>query len=774
MNVPFGIGQPVRRKEDLRLVTGRGEFSDDLDAPGQAHAIILRAPHAHAIIRAIDTSAARAAPGVLAILTGRDYVADGGKPIPNTPNPRDIPVLNMDSRPWVQPPDFPLAVDKVRHVGEGVAMVVAETRREALDAAELVRVDYQVLPAVVTVADALRTGAPAVWDQAPGNLCVDGERGNKAEVDAAFARAAHVVRMELKNNRVTGLPLEPAAALGLYDAATGAATLRAGGQGILIQKRALCGTLGIAEDKMRVICRDVGGGFGTKNLLYREYALVVWAARRLGRPVKWRGERSEAFFFDPYGRDLASTAELALAADGTFLAVRTHNIQNLGSQTIHLVPLARGAAVTNGVYAIPAVHARLTAVFTNTTPTSTYRGAGRPEAMFIIERLIDTAAAEMGLDRVALRRKNFIRPDMLPYVNPMGTRYDSGEFEANMKRALAMIDAAGFAARRREARKRGKRRGLGFANFIETATGIPPERAVLKVHGEGRVTVTLGTQASGQGHETAFAQCLTEWLGVPFDAIELIHGDSDVVTMGSGSHSCRSMRLAGLLMGRAATEIIAKGKELAARALQADAGQVEFADGRFTVSGSARAIDLFEAARLPAELGEPQLALEAAAEITTMLPTFPNGCHAAEVEVDPETGGVTITRYVGVDDVGRVINPLIVHGQMHGSTVQGIGQALTEDCVYDRESGQLLSGSFMDYAIPRADMVPSFESATNEVPAPNNPLGVKGAGEGGTTGAPPAVINAIVDALREYGVRDITMPATPERVWQAIHKANSE
>jgi aerobic carbon-monoxide dehydrogenase large subunit len=774
VTVAFGIGQPVRRKEDLRLITGRGEFSDDINAPDQACAVILRAPHAHAVIRGIDVSTALEAPGVLAVLTGRDYVADGLKPIPGWPNPRDIPLTRCDGTPVVQPPDHPLAVDKVRHAGEGVAMIVAETRTAALDAAELVQVDYDVLPAVVTADDALNAGASAIWDQAPDNVCCDVHRGNKEAVDAAFARAAHVTRMEIRNNRVTGLPLEPAAALGLHDAANDRYTLRAGGQGTLIQKRALAGALGVDESKVRVVCRDVGGGFGTKNLIYREYVLVVWAARRIGRPVKWRGERSEAFFFDPYGRDLKSVAELALDADGKFLAVRTHNIQNLGAQTLHLVPLARGAAVTNGVYAIPAVLARLTAVFTNTVPTSTYRGAGRPEAMFIIERLIDTAAAETGLDRVKLRRKNFIRPGMLPYVNPMTTRYDSGEFDANMMRALDLIDAAGFAKRRREAKKRGKRRGLGFANFIETATGIPPERAVVKVLPEARVTVTIGTQASGQGHETAYAQCIAEWLGVPFDCVELAHGDSDVVLMGSGSHSCRSMRLAGLLMGRASAEIVARGKKLAARALQADEGQIAFTDGRFTVAGTERAIGLFAAARLAVEFNEPELALEAAAEITTMLPTFPNGCHACEVEVDPDTGAVTLMRYVGVDDVGRVVNPLIVDGQMHGSTVQGLGQALLEDCVYDPGSGQLLSGSFMDYALPRADMVPAFVAETNEVPAPNNPLGVKGAGEGGSTGAPPAIINAIVDAIREFGVRDVTMPATPERVWQAIRKGRTK
>jgi aerobic carbon-monoxide dehydrogenase large subunit len=767
-----GIGQPVRRKEDLRLVTGRGEFSDDINAPGQAHAVVLRSPHAHARIRSIDVKAALAMPGVLAVLTGRDYVADGHKSIPNGANPKDVPITNFDGRPVVQPPDFPLAVDKVRHTGEGVAFVVAETRPLAIEAAELVKIDYEPLPAVVDVVDAVKPDAPLIWDEAPGNVSADGGRGDKAAVDAAFARAAHVTRMEIRNNRVTGLPLEPASALGLYDETTNSYTLRAGGQGILIQKRALCGCFGVGDDTVRVICRDVGGGFGTKNLIYREYVLVCWAARKVGRPVKWRGERSEAFFFDPYGRDLLSVTELALDAKGKFLGIRTHNIQNLGTQVLHLVPLARGAAVTNGVYDIPAVYARLQAVFTNTTPTSTYRGAGRPEAMFVIERLIDTAAAEMGIDRVELRRRNFIRPAMLPYVNSMTTRYDSGEFEANMMQALALIDAKNFAARRKEAKKRGRYRGLGFGNFIETATGIPPERAIIEVLPAGRVKITLGTQASGQGHETAFAQLITDWLGVPFGDIELVHGDSNIVKMGSGSHSCRSMRLGGLLLGRAAAEIVDRGKKLAARALQADAAKIEFEAGRFRVSASERTIGLFEVAALPAEFNEPQLALEASSEITTMLPTFPNGCHACEVEVDPDTGTVAIVRYVGVDDVGRVINPLLVDGQMHGSTAQGVGQALLENCVYDRETGQLLSGSFMDYAMPRADMFPTFVSENNEVLAPNNPLGVKGAGEGGTTGAPPAVINAIVDALRGNGlknVRDVAMPATPERVWRAIH-----
>jgi carbon-monoxide dehydrogenase large subunit len=498
--------------------------------------------------------------------------------------------------------------------------------------------------------------------------------------------------------------------------------------------------------------------------------LAVWAAKRLVRPVKWKGERSEAFFFDPYGRDLTSEVELALDARGKFLAMRAHNVANIGAQCLHLVPLARGAAVTNGVYVIPALHVRLQAVFTNTAPTSTYRGAGRPEAVFLIERLIDTAAAEMSIDRVKLRRINLIPPKKLPYVSPLDTRYDSGEFETNMLRALELADAGGFKARRREARRRGRLRGLGFGNYVETATGIPFERAVICVHPD-RVDITLGTQASGQGHETSFAQMVATMLGVPFERIELIHGDSDVVRMGSGSHSSRSMRLGGMLLGRASAEILAKAKPLAARALQAAESAIEFNDGGFRVAGTAQAVSLLEVAGLAAELGEP--ALEASSDIGTMLPTFPNGCHVCEVEIDPDTGAVEIARYTAVDDVGRVINPLLVDGQTFGSTAQGAGQALLEACVYDPGSGQLLSGSFMDYAMPRASMFPDFLAETNEVPAPNNPLGIKGAGEGGSTGAPPAIVNAIVDALREYGVKDVPMPATPHRIWQAIRRGGT-
>jgi len=762
-----GIGQSVLRKEDQRLLTGRGEFSDDFNLPGQAHAYVLRSPHAHARIRRVGTDAALAAPGVLAVLTGADYLADGLRGLPNNPVPPDLPIKNRDGSKLFLPPDYPLAPDKVRHAGEGVAMVVADTVAQAMDAAELIEVEYETLPSVVDLAGALAPGAPSVWDEVPGNLCIDHELGDGSAADAAFARAAHVTRMEIRNNRVNGVPMEPRAAVAVHDAATGKHTLYTGGQGVLIQRRGLCAIFGIPEDNMRVVCKDVGGGFGTRNLLFREFVLVVWAARRLGRPVKWSCERSEAFLSDPYGRDLTSHAELALDREGRFLGMRAHNVANIGSHTLHFVPLIRGAAVTNGLYVIPAVHVRLQAAFTNTVPTSTYRGAGRPEAMFIIERLIDTAALEMGIDRVELRRRNFISPAALPYTSPLNTRYDSGEFEANMLGAMRLADWDAFARRREAARKRGKLRGIGLGNYVETATGIPPERAVVEVLEEGKVKIVIGTQASGQGHETAFAQLLVDWLGVPFESVELITGDTDIVKMGSGSHSSRSMRLGGLLIGQASAEIVEKGKRVAARALEAAATDIEFAGGKFTVAGTDRSIGIFEAAGAAEEApGGDKLA--ASAERKTMLPTFPNGCHVCEVEIDPDTGSVSIVGWGAVDDVGRVINPMMVDGQTHGGIAQGVGQALLEDCVYDRDSGQLLSGSFADYAMPRADVFPRFHLKNNEVPAPNNPLGVKGAGEGGTTGAPPAMINAIVDALSDYGVRDVEMPATPERVWRAI------
>jgi carbon-monoxide dehydrogenase large subunit len=765
------VGQSVPRKEDLRLLTGAGKFSDDLNLPRQAYAYILRCPHAHARIIAFDAGQAIAAPGVLAALTGADYVADGLNPVPHDPIPGFAPFANRDGSALFFPPDYPLAIDHVRHAGEAVALVIAETAAQARDAAELIRVDYEALPVVVDPVAALDPASPSVWREAPANLCIDIEQGDKTATDAAFVRAAHVTRMEIRNNRINGVPLEPRAVVADFDPVTGKCTLYTGGQGVIIQKRALCEVFGAVPDAVRVVCRDVGGGFGTRSLPARESVLAVWAARRLKRPIKWVCDRTDAFLSDPYGRDVMSYAEVAFDSRGKILGMRVRNIANMGSHALYLVPLLRGASVTNGVYAVPAIHVHLQGVFTNTVPTSVLRGAGRPEAIFIIERVMDKAGTEMGIDRIELRRRNFIQPEALPYDSALGTLYDSGEFERNMDIAIEMADWKGIAERRAAALKSGKLRGVGLGNYIETATGIPPERVVVEVMPDGFVDIVIGTQASGQGHETAFAQVAADCLGVAFESIRLRTGDTDFVLMGSGSHSSRSMRLGGLLIGRATAEIIEKGKAVAAVMLQAAIPDIEFVDGRFTVAGSNQSIDLFvvaAAAHATAPLSGP---LRATSDITTMLPTFPNGCHICEVEIDVDTGTVSIVRYAAVDDVGRIINPMLVDGQTHGGIAHGIGQALLEDCVYAQDSGQLLSGSFMDYAMPRAHDFPSFNLANNEVPAPNNPLGVKGAGEGGATGAPPAAINAVVDALRQFGVEHIEMPATSERVWRALRQA---
>ncbi len=771
-----GIGQPVLRKEDFRLLTGQGEFSDDVNLPGQAYACIVRSPHAHALIRGIDKAAAQKAPGVLAVLTGEDYLADGLAPIPGHPNPPELGLVNRDGSKVFLTPNFPLATGKVRRVGEGVALVVAGTPEQARDAAERVAVDYQPLAAVTDAAAALAPGAPLVWDEAPGNLCIDYERGDKQATDDVFKGAAHVTKIDIVNNRVTGVPLEPRAAVAVYDAAADSYTLHAGSQNVVLQKTALSEIFGVPADRVRVVCRDVGGGYGTRNLMFAEFVLVMWAARRLGRPVKWTCERSEAFLSDPEARDIITHAELALDAEGRFLAIRVSNVSNIGVETLLFVPFLRAIGVATGVYRIAVGYTAAKAVFSNTMPVSVYRGAGRPEGIFVIERLVDKDAFEIGIDPVEIRRRNFIPPSAIPYTNVMGVLYDSGEFENNMDGALKLADWDGFPARRAEARKRGKLLGIGLGNYIETTTGMSPERAEIEILPEGRVQLVLGTLASGQGHETPFAQIVTDLLGVPFDDIDLHEGDTARVKMGSGSHSSRSMRLGGTLLVRAADDIIAKGKAVAAHVLEASVSDIAFAEGRFTVAGTDRSLGIFEVAARARRDDMPdglRGKLEAAREITKLLPTFPCGCHICEVEIDEETGAVAITRHAAVDDVGMVINPLLVDGQTHGGIAQGVGQALMENCVYDRQSGQLLSGSFMDYCMPRADDFPFFRLANNEVRAPNNPLGIKGAGEGGTTGAPPAVVNAVIDALREAGVGHVEMPATPECVWRAIRAAKS-
>jgi carbon-monoxide dehydrogenase large subunit len=772
-----GIGAPVQRVEDFRLLTGAGRYSDDLNLPGQARAVMVRSTHAHAELNNIDGNAAKAMPGVLAVLSGADWLADGLGPMPAWGNPKDVELKNRDGSDIFYTPLWPAAIGRIRRAGEIVAIVIAGTEAQARDAAEAVIIDCTPLPPVIDPLAAQVTGAPVLWEEVADNLSVDDVKGNEAACDAAFASAAHIVTLDTVNQRVTGVPMEPRAAVADYDPATGEFLLEAGGQGVVRFRNELATTLGVDPEKVRAVSRDVGGGYGTRNHTYPEFALVMWAARRLGRAVKWTCDRSEAFLSDYAGRDLVTHAELALDTHGKFLALRAVNTANIGTHTVSYVPLARGPTVYNGVYDIPAANVNSRAVLTNTTATASYRGAGRPEAMFIIERLVDIAARELGIDRVELRRRNLIGVDAIPYTNAVDVTYDSGHFADSMDSAMAMIDWNGFPARKKSAASKGFLAGIGLANYIETATGYPVERAEMEILPGGVVDLVMGTQSSGQSHETTYAQVVSDWLGVPFDSVRLRTGDTDFVSAGSGSHSSRSMRLAGHLYRQTSDEIILRARQIAAHLLEASLDDVVFKEGRLLIEGTDRSLDLFEIADAATGDTVPEALrgrLQAVAEISKPLPTYPNGCHVCEVEIDPDTGVVTIMRYAGVDDVGRVINPMIVDGQTQGGIVQGVGQALMELTAYDPDSGQLLAGSFMDYALPRADDVPSFELANNVVPAPNNFLGVKGGGEGGTTAAPPALINAIVDALAEYGVTHIEMPATPERVWRAIQNAKAE
>jgi len=774
--MPATIGQALTRKEDLRLLTGRGRFSDDVDLTGQAYAVFVRSPHAHARIGAIETAKARAMPGVLAVLTGADAEADGIKPIPHTPipmkPPADIALKNRDGSEHGYAPHPLLAGDRARHVGEAVAMVVAESLAAARDAAERVGVDYAPLAAVIATRAAGEPQATRLYDHV-ANVCVDADVGDAAATAAAFARAAHVVRLDTWVQRVTGVPLDARAAVGAYDATSGRYTLHAGSGGVVRQKRELAAILGVPESAVRVVSGDVGGNFGTRNAFYPEFALVVWAAKRLGRPVKWTCERSEAFLSDYQGRDQVIDAELALDADGRFLALRGSVTCNAGAHSVMYVPLVKCTELLTSVYRVPAAHIRARAVLSNTPPTNPYRSAGRPEAMFAIERLVDLAAHALGQDRVALRRRNLIPPSAQPYANPLGMTYDSGDYKRTMDRALALADWKGFAKRRRDSKRRGLLRGIGLANYIEATSGAPREYSRITVQAEGRIDVAVGTLSSGQGHETSFAQCVAEWLGAGVERIHLIQGDTDLIPVGGGSHSGRSMRMAGVVMGKASELIVAKGMKIAAHLLEADRADIAFAEGRFTVKGTDRAVGLFEIARaalerndLPDDLRGP---LRAECDETIRIAAFPFGCHVCEVEIDPETGFVEIVRYSAVDDVGRAVNPLILHGQTHGAIVQGVGQALWEHCCYNPH-GQLLSGSFMDYAMPRAQMLPSFATALGETPAPSNPLGVRAGGEGGTTPTLGVVVNAVVDALAPYGVTHLELPVTAERVWRAIRE----
>ena len=774
-----GIGDAVRRKEDLRLVTGRGTYSDDFNFPGQTYAAMVRSPHAHARIRSIDTAEARAMPGVLAVLTGQDALADGLKRIPHLAapgTPPDIVLHNRDGSPVPVAPHHVLPADRVRHVGTAVAFVIAETIAQAKDAAEKVVVDYEPLPAVTQGIASLAKDAPRLYDDLP-NVMIDAEVGDAAATDAAFLAAAHVTRLETWVNRVTGVPMEPRSAVGLYDKETDRYTLYAGSGGIVRQKRELSQILGVPFESVRVVTQEIGGNFGTRNSFFPEFAMVVWGAKRVGRPVKWTAERHEAFVTDYMGRDLTVSAELALDAEGRFLALRSSNISNVGAHSGSYVPLVKGVGLATSGYRIPVSHIKARAVLSSTMCTTPYRSAGRPEVIYVMERLIDKAAQEHGFDRVALRKRNLIPPSAFPYRNPQGITYDNGTYRVVMDRAMELGDWKGFKKRRAEARKRKKLRGIGLCSYLETTGGYPRERADITVQPQGKVDVVVGTLSSGQSHETTFAQCVAEWLGVPFDDVNIFEFDTDIVKEGGGSHSARSMRLAGIVMGNASDAIVEKGKKIAAHMLETAEDDIAFANGRFTVKGTDRSIGIFDAAKaaaekhkaLPEDLRGP---LAATADETIRQLGFPYGAHVCEVEIDPQTGALDLVRYTAVDDVGRAINPMVVDGQTHGGAAQGIGQALWELCAYDAD-GQLLTASFMDYAMPRADILPSFTTDISEVLTPTNKLGVRGAGEGGTTGALGAVVNAVVDALAEFGVSHIEMPVTPEKIWRAIQDSLS-
>ena len=766
----FAIGQPVPRSEDPVLLRGEGHYADDVSLPGQAHAVMMRSGHAHGVIVGIDTRAARGMPGVLGVYTATDLEAAGIGPLP----PRQV-MHNRDGTPMLSPVRYALATDKVRHVGEAIGAVVAETLAQAKDAAEAVQAEIEPLPAVTTPSAAAAPGSPLLYDDVPGNVGLDFHFGDSDKVDAAFARAAHVTRLQLRNNRIIVNAMEPRSAIAQYDPEHRHWTLHVGCQGVFGFRNYIAGVLGIERDQLRVLTDRVGGSFGMKQPTYAEYYCILHAARELGRPVKWTDDRSGSFLSDSHGRDAEMTAELALDRDGNFLAVRLTGFGNLGATYGAPGPPTRNAVRnTLGVYRTPLIEVSTKCAFTNTTPVGAYRGAGRPEANYYMERLVETAAAETGIDRVELRRKNHIPPDVMPYKAPNGTTYDSGDFTNLLDKALALADWVGFAARQAGSRARGLLRGRGISDYLEL-TG-PPGREMggIRFEADGTVTIITGTLDYGQGHASPFAQVLSTRLGIPFRNIRLLQGDSDALIAGGGTGGSKSMMTSGTAIVEAGEKVIEKGREIAAHVLEAAAADIEFRAGRFTIAGTDRSVGLMELAeKIHAGLELPS-SLPQSLDVQNISDgppsAFPNGCHIAEVEVDPETGAVEVVRYTFVNDFGTVINPLLVNGQAHGGIVQGIGQALHEHVVYDEE-GQLLTGSYMDYTLPRAGDAPMFAHAFHPVPAKTNVLGVKGCGEAGCAGALPSVINALVDALREYGIRHIDMPATPERVWRAITDA---
>ena len=762
----FGSGKAVPRIEDASLLTGRGQFTDDVSVPGQLHVCFLRSPHAHARIVAIDTAAAARMPGVVDVLIGRDLARAGVKPLPASADFR-----RADGSPTAAPPQHSLAVDIVRHVGEAVAAVIAATREQARDASEAIDVRYEPLPAVVEASDAIAAGAPLVWPAASGNVAAEIRHGDAGAAAAAFARAAHVVKLNLVNQRLAPCPIEPRAALCTYDAATDRLTMRVPCQTPTGFRDTLCDVLGIAQDGVRVLVGDVGGGFGMKTRLYAEDVAVAYLCRKLRRPVKWRADRIEEFLAASHGRDLTSRAALALDADGRVLALRIESLANVGAYATPagvVIQLMIGPWVSTSIYDIDTIDIGIKAVLTHTTPTGPYRGAGRPEAIYIIERLMDAAARRIGLDPLEVRRRNMIRPEQMPYRNPMAKTYDSGRFEKVTNAAAALADWDGFDARATESRSRGRLRGRGAAAFLEwTGVDIFEEQVTVTVDGDGTIEIVSATQAMGQGIATTYAQLAVDVFGVPIDRIRIVQGDTDRA-QGFGSAGSRSLFVGGSAVRVASERTVDKAKGLAATELEAAVADIEFADAVFRIAGTDRSIGLFELAR-----AQPDRRIVLTSVSAVDGPTWPNGCHICEVEIDPETGRVDVVAYASVNDVGRVVNPMIVIGQLDGGAMQGIGQALTEEFVYDRESAQALTASFLDYALPVASDAPPFRTTMDEsTPCRNNALGIKGVGELGTIGATPAVANAVIDALVRAGVGErasaLQMPFTPCRVWEAL------
>jgi carbon-monoxide dehydrogenase large subunit len=775
------IGQALPRREDRRFLTGAGQYTDDVVMQGQTYGVFVRSPHAHARIKGIDATRARQAPGVVAIFTGTDLAEAkvGGLPC-------GWLIHSKDGTPMKEPPHPVLAQGKARHVGDQVALVVAETLLQAKDAAEMVDVDYDPLPAVVDTARADTAGV-AVHDEAPDNVCYDWGHGDKEATDAAFANAAHVTRLEFVNNRLIPNAMEPRAANAVYTRHDDSYTLYVANQNPHVERLLMSAfVLGLPESKVRVIAPDVGGGFGSKIFLYPEETALVWASKRVGRPIKWTAERSESFLTDAHGRDHVTTAEMAMDAQGSFLGMRVNTVANMGaylSTFASAVPTILYATLLAGQYRTPAIYAEVKAVFTNTAPVDAYRGAGRPEATYVVERLVEQCAREMKIDPAEIRRRNFVT--QFPYATPVGLTYDTGDYAATLNKALELADVAGYPARKAEAAKRGKLRGLGYSCYIE-ACGIAPsniagalgaraglfEAGEVRVHPTGTVTIFTGAHSHGQGHETTFAQVVASKLGIPVESVEIVHGDTGRVPFGMGTYGSRSLAVGGTAIVKAVDKVIAKGKKIAAHLLEAADTDIEFDNGEFKVAGTDKKIPFAQVAltayvphNYPLDKLEPGLNENAFYDPTNF--TYPAGSYVCEIEVDPQTGRTRVEQFVAVDDFGNIVNPMIVEGQVHGGLAQGLGQAMLEGCTYDAESGQLLTGSYMDYTMPRADDLPSFKVATSVTPCTHNPLGVKGCGEAGAIGSPAAYINALTDAL---GVRDLPMPATAERVWRTANK----